>query len=158
MGAGNDAYNGSFVVTEDVTNTRFKINIGIGTTSPTESSTSIFALPEGYTSQAGNVTVNNENLDGRMISQYAGITTTISNSIPNATTDTITITNLDTLASDVRIGDYLQIEDEIVRVKNTVVSGVGTVNVFRGVFGTKSTSHALDTVVKRIKPFPVELA
>ena len=157
MGAGNDAYNGSFVVTEDVTNTRFKINIGIGTTSPTESSTSIFALPEGYTSQAGNVTVNNENLDGRMISQYAGITTTISNSIPNATTDTITITNLDTLASDVRIGDYLQIEDEIVRVKNTVVSGVGTVNVFRGVFGTKSTSHALDTVVKRIKPFPVEL-
>ena len=31
-GAGNTVYNGSFEVTEDVTNTRFKINIGVGTT------------------------------------------------------------------------------------------------------------------------------
>ena len=81
MGAGNAAYNGSFVVTEDVTNNSFKINIGVGTESPTESSTSMFALPEGYTSQAGNVTVNNENLDGRMTTQYAGVTTSISGSI-----------------------------------------------------------------------------
>ena len=41
----------------------------------------MFALPEGYTSQAGNVTVNNENLDGRMATQYAGVTTSISGSI-----------------------------------------------------------------------------
>ena len=108
MGAGNAAYNGSFVVTEDVTNTRFKINIGIGTTSPTESSSSIFALPEGYTSQAGNVTVNDENLDGRMATQYAGVTTSISGSIANAFIDTISISNLDVFASDLKIGDYLK--------------------------------------------------
>ena len=80
----------------------------------------MFALPEGYTSQAGNVTVNNENLDGRMTTQYAGVTTTISGSIQMHQTDDISITNLDVFASDLRIGDYLKIEEELVRVKNTV--------------------------------------
>ena len=41
-GAGNTVYNGSFVVTENVNQTRFKINIGVGTESPAESSSSIF--------------------------------------------------------------------------------------------------------------------
>ena len=155
MGAGNAAYNGSFVVTEDVTNTRFKINIGVGTISPTESSTSIFALPEGYTSKAGNVTVNNENLDGRMTTQYAGVTTTINGSIANAYTDSVSVANLDVFASDLKIGDYLKIEEELVRIKNTV-SG-GSVTVFRGVLGTKASAHGVHTLIERVKPFPVEL-
>ena len=154
MGAGNAAYNGSFVVTEDVTNNSFKINIGVGTESPTESSTSMFALPEGHTSQAGNVTVNNENLDGRMSTQYAGVTTSISGSINASETD-ISITNLDVFASDLRIGDYLKIQEELVRVKNTV-SG-GGVTVFRGVLGTKASAHGFGTLIERVKPFPVEL-
>ena len=157
MGAGNAAYNGSFVVTEDVTNTRFKINIGIGTTSPTESSTSIFALPEGYTSKAGNVTVNDENLEGRMTTQYAGVTTSISGSIANAFIDSISISNLDVFASDLKIGDYLRIEKELVRVKNTVTPGAGSVTVFRGVLGTKASAHGVFTLIERVKPFPVEL-
>ena len=157
MGAGNAAYNGSFVVTEDVTNTAFKINIGIGTTSPTESSTSIFVLPEGYTSQAGNVTVNDENLDGRMATQYAGVTTSISGSIANAVVDTISIANLDVFASDLKIGDYLKIEEELVRIKNTVSPGSGSVTVFRGVLGTKASAHGVFTLIERVKPFPVEL-
>ena len=154
MGAGNAAYNGSFVVTEDVTNNSFKINIGVGTESPTESSTSMFALPEGHASQAGNVTVNNENLDGRMTTQYAGVTTSISGSINASETD-ISITNLDVFASDLRIGDYLKIQEELVRVKNTV-SG-GGVTVFRGVLGTKASAHGFGTLIERVKPFPVEL-
>ena len=157
MGAGNAAYNGSFVVTEDVTNTRFKINIGIGTTSPTESSTSIFVLPEGYTSQAGNVTVNNESLDGRMATQYAGVTTSISGSIANAFIDSISISNLDVFSSDLKIGDYLKIENELVRIKNTVTPGSGSVTVFRGVLGTKASAHGVFTLIERVKPFPVEL-
>ena len=156
-GAGNTVYNGSFEVTEDVTNTRFKINIGVGTVSPTESSTSMFALPEGYSSQAGNVTVNNENLDGRMATQYAGVTTTISGSIANAFTDTVSISNLDVFASDLKIGDYLKVEEELVRIKGTVTPGIGTVSVFRGVLGTKASAHGLDTLIERVKPFPIEL-
>ena len=37
---------------------------------PTESSSTIFALPEGFASQNGNVTVNDENIGGRMVAQH----------------------------------------------------------------------------------------
>ena len=157
MGAANSAYNGSFVVTEDVTNTRFVVNIGIGTTSPAESSSSIFALPQGFVSQDGNVTVNDENLDGRMSTQYAGITTTLSDSITDAVGQNIKLTNLNLNQIDVKIGDYLKIEDELVRVKNTVAVTPTSIDVFRGVLGTKASPHALGTLVERVKPFPIEL-
>ena len=80
-GANNDQYNGSFVVTENVTQTRFKVNVGVSTIAPTESSSNIFALPEGFASQNGNVTINNENTGGRMVAPYAGITTTLSGAV-----------------------------------------------------------------------------
>ena len=155
-GASNSQYNGSFVVTENVTQTRFKINVGVSTISPTESSSSIYVLPEGFAAQNGNVTVNNENTGGRMIPPYAGITTTISGSA-TADSSVIQITGLNNSNSDIKIGDYLQIDDEIVRVKKTVDPTDADVTVYRGVLATKATTHALGTVVKRIKPFASEL-
>lgn len=156
-GATNTAYNGSFVVTEKVTQTRFKVNVGVGTQAPTESSSNIFALPEGFVSQNGTVTTNNENIGGRMVAPYAGITTTISNSITDAVASTISITGLNLSNSDIIIGDYLQVDDEVVRVKNTVAPGSSAIIVYRGVLGTKATSHTLGSLIKRIKPFSTEL-
>jgi hypothetical protein len=156
-GATNTAYNGSFVVTENVTQTRFKVNVGVGTQAPTESSSDIFALPEGFVSQNGTVTTNNENLGGRMVAPYAGITTTISNSITDAIGTTISITGLNLSNSDIIIGDYLQVDDEVVRVQNTVSPGSSAITVYRGVLGTKATSHTLGSLIKRIKPFSTEL-
>ena len=155
-GASNSQYNGSFVVTENVTQTRFKINVGVSTISPTESSSSIYVLPEGFAAQNGNVTINNENTGGRMIPPYAGITTTISGST-TADSSVIQITGLNSSNSDIKIGDYLQIDDEIVRVKKTVDPTDADVTVYRGVLATKATTHALGAVVKRIKPFVSEL-
>ena len=156
-GAATTSYNGSFVITENVTQTRFRINIGIGTESPTESSSDIYVLPEGFASQNGNVTVNNENLGGRMVPPYAGITTTLSGSVSNATGSIFPITGLNSNESDIRIGDYLQVNDEIVRVKNTVEPTDASVTVYRGVLGTKANTHDLGAVVKRIKPLTTEL-
>jgi hypothetical protein len=156
-GANNSQYNGSFVVTENVTQTRFKVNVGVSTIAPTESSSNIYVLPEGFTSQDGNVTSNNENIGGRMAPPYAGITTTLSGAVSTATGNVFPITGLNFGTSDIKIGDYLQVDDEIVRVKDTVNPGIGTVSVFRGVLATKATSHALGSVVKRIKPFASEL-
>lgn len=156
-GATNTAYNGSFVVTEKVTQTRFKVNVGVGTQAPTESSSNIFALPEGFVSQNGTVTANNENIGGRMVAPYAGITTTISNSITDAVASTISITGLNLSNSDIIIGDYLQVDDEVVRVQNTVSPGSSAITVYRGVLGTKATSHTLGSLIKRIKPFSTEL-
>ena len=156
-GANNDQYNGSFVVTENVTQTRFKVNVGVSTIAPTESSSTIFALPEGFASQDGNVTINDENTGGRMVAPYAGITTTLSGSVTTTTGKIFPITDLNNNGSDIRIGDYLQIDDEIVRVQNTVNPGDASVTVYRGVLATEAKTHDLGAVVKRVKPFTSEL-
>ena len=155
-GAGNTVYNGSFVITENVAQTVFKMNVGLGTVSPTETSQTIFALPEGFASQDGNVTINNENISGRMVAPYAGITTTLASNV-NSQTPSFDITGLGEFKNDVKIGDYLQIENEIVRIKTTIAPGAGSVQVFRGVLGTKASEHSVGSVIRRIKPLATEL-
>tara|TARA_B100001109_G_scaffold13567_2_gene10117 strand:- start:5241 stop:11144 length:5904 start_codon:yes stop_codon:yes gene_type:complete len=152
-GAAQTQYNGSFVVTKVNSLTSFEANLGIGTLAPTASGT-IFALREGMTSHDGNVTIENENLAGRMIPTYAGITTTISSGIANASTDQVFISNIGDL--DILIGDYLDINGELMRVKTTT-SGSNPIRVFRGVLGSRATSHALNSVIRRVKIDPIEL-
>ena len=114
----------------------------------------MFALPEGMTSHDGNITVENENLAGRMIPSYAGITTTVSSAIANASTDQVFISNIGDL--DILIGDYLQVGGEMMRVKATV-TGSNPIKVFRGVLGSKATAHALNSSIKRVRVEPIEL-
>ena len=87
------SFAGSFVITNNISQTSFSVNMGTGTTNPTASGT-MFALPEGFASNDGVITENNENLNGRMSPTYAGITTTLSADILNATTDEVNITNI----------------------------------------------------------------
>ena len=82
-----------------------------------------------------------------MATQYAGITTTLDADILTTSASTISITNLNNL--DIKIGDYLVIDEEIVRVSQTVVAGT-SISVFRGILGTRPTIHAVGAVVKRI--------
>ena len=152
-GAAQTQYNGSFVVTKVNSLTQFEANLGVGTLAPTASGT-IFALPEGLTAHDGNVTAEDENLAGRMIPTYAGITTTVSSAIANASTDQVYITNIGDL--DILIGDYLQVGGELMRVKTTV-TGSNPIRVFRGVLGSKATPHALNSAIKRVRVEPIEL-
>ena len=89
-----------------------------------------------------------------MIPTYAGITTTVSSAIANASTDQVFITNISDL--DILIGDYLQVNGELMRVKTTV-TGSNPIRVFRGVLGSKATAHALNTEIKRVRIEPIEL-
>ena len=152
-GAGQTQYNGSFVVTKVNSLTSFEAQLGVATVAPTATGT-IFALPEGFTSNNGNITIEDENLSGRMIPTYAGITTTISNSIPNATIDQVNIQDIGSL--DINIGDYLMIDDELMRVKTTT-TGSNPVYVFRGILGSEAKSHTINSVVRKVRVEPVEL-
>ena len=152
-GADQTQYNGSFVVTKVNSLTSFEAQLGVSTIAPTATGT-IFALPEGFTSNSGNITIDDENLDGRMVPTYAGITTTIANSISNATIDQINIQNIGDL--DINIGDYLIVDAEIMRVKTTT-TGSNPVYVFRGILGSKATSHVINSVIRKVKIDPVEL-
>ena len=156
-GANESLYNGDFIVTENVGLTTFRIKVGVGTIAPTPTGT-LYGYREGFTSNDGVITPDNENLNGRMVPTYAGITTTLFALIPDASTESITIQGIENL--DIRIGDYLAIDDEIVRVKTTIPNNItaGTsISVFRGVLGSKATNHTNGVVVRKIKPNPVEL-
>jgi hypothetical protein len=154
-GANSALYNGSFVVTENVGLTTFIVRIGVSTNIPSTAG-NLFAYREGLSSNDGVITRENENLNGRMVPTYAGITTTLSVLIPDAIDDEINLTNIANL--DINIGDYLMIDDEIVRVKTNVPSTPGNpIEVFRGVLGSRAVNHAINSVVRRIRVEPVEL-
>ena len=151
-GANNDYYNKSFVVTENVGLTTFIMNVGVGTSAPATTGT-LKAYREGIVSQAGSVTNEAENIGGRQVIDYDNVTTTLSAAIANATTDEVSLTNVATLG--LNIGDFLVVDDEIVRIKETV-SG-NPLKVFRGILGTNSASHDDESVVRRIRVNPIEL-
>jgi hypothetical protein len=155
VGANEALYNGNFVVTETQTLTSFIVNVGVSTSAPTATGT-LFAYREGITSNEGVITRDNENLNGRMVPTYAGITTTLSALIPDAVIDEVNLLNVQNL--DINIGDYLIIDDEIVRVKTNVGSTpANPIYVFRGVLGTRAVDHALNSIVRRIRIDPIEL-
>ena len=154
-GANSALYNGSFVVTENVGLTTFIVRIGVSTNIPSTAG-NLFTYREGLSSNDGVITRENENLNGRMVPTYAGITTTLSVLIPDAIDDEINLTNIANL--DINIGDYLMIDDEIVRVKTNISSTpANPIEVFRGVLGSRAVNHAINSVVRRIRVEPVEL-
>ena len=157
-GSNEDLYNGDFVVTQVLDNLltptySFSVNIGISTESPIQTGT-MYAYREGVSSNNGFVSVDHENINGRMIPTYDGVTTTLSSSITNVTSENISLTNISDLG--VVIGDYLLIGDEIVRVKTTT-TGTNPITVFRGVLGSERSSHQANTLVRRIRVNPIEL-
>ena len=89
-----------------------------------------------------------------MSATYAGITTTISNGIANATIDQVNIQNIGDL--DINIGDYLMVDAELMRVKTTT-TGSNPVFVFRGILGSEATSHTINSVIRKVRVEPVEL-
>ena len=151
-GATENFYNGDFGVNQVLSLTQFSINIGVSTQTPTVSGTLKGYYP-GQAAQNGTFTLYDENFGGRPNNSYCGISTVLSAAVLNTTTDEITIENLERF--NLNIGDYLRIDNEIVRIKSTV--GANPVKVFRGVFGTKSSAHINGSVIRRVYISPVEL-
>ena len=151
-GADSDFYNKESDVSKINSLNSFEYYAGIATNIPATTGNKVIYV-KAFTSQGGDVTRENENISGRLVTEYAGITTTISADVTSSTANTISINN----ASDLgfQIGDYLRLGDELLRVSRAVDSN--TVYVLRGILGSDSTSHALGSVVKRIDIQPVEL-
>ena len=161
VGSGQDIYNDEFVVTKVNSLTQLELNVGVTTNSPSATGT-IYLYPTGNSSQGGSISVDKENTAGRMVSQYAGITTTLSSIISSEVSENVSITNPGNF--DINIGDYLEIDSEIVRVKSTTATSsldgssiTNPITVFRGVLGTKATTHALGSVIRKIHAPAIEL-
>jgi hypothetical protein len=158
-GADQPVYRGDYIVKNNIGLTTFSAYVGTSNTAYSFSGTG-YVYREGVTSNSGSISIENESLNGRMVPSYSGITTTLSANVSTSTVDQINLTNVNNV--DVRVGDYLQIDDEIVRVKQVSLSSspstlVNPVYVFRGILGTKASTHDIASVVRRIQVQATEL-
>ena len=99
-------------------------------------------------------------LTGRMVSIYDGVQTFLETAMTKTTTEMRPVGPGLTNQIGVKIGDYYQIDDEIVRIKNNPHPHSDPSNpltVYRAVLGTRAAAHVVKSVVRKIKPIPVEL-
>ena len=143
---------GDFIAASNENNTELVIHVN-----STISASSGYILKHGLSANDAISDSSNENRSIRGITLYDNVTGTLSSS----TDDTITVT-LDNGGDSTKafpVGTYIQIydkddkNDEIVLVKE--ISG-SIVKVVRGVLGTLKASHANGSIVRRIKPLPIE--
>ena len=152
-GADQDFYNDKlFAINRNISLTSFTVNVGVSTLSPSTTGT-IKAYQSGLFPQNGAVGSYDERFGGRSLDIYAGITTSLNTAIINSTTDEIEIQNIQN--TDFKIGDHIRIDDEIMRIKTTVTGN--PVKVFRGLYGTQSSTHVEGSVVRRITVPAIEL-
>jgi hypothetical protein len=154
-GANQSVYNKTVAVEEVSNLNTFNVNIGVGTEAPALSG-EVYAVTDAlnFRANAGSLTEENENIGGRLTAPYGDLRTTLSASIGNMTDENVSVTNSDNL--NFQIGDYLLIDDEIVRIKRSIIPG-DSLRVFRGVLGTRRQMHTNGSVVKRIRVLPIEL-
>lgn len=149
-GSNVSLYNGNFEVTRVIGLTSLELNIGIGTFSPSSSGT-MFLCPTGFDANNGNTSSTDQNIGGRQHYIYAGITTIISSqiSINDANINIENIANF-----DFKIGDYIQIDQEVMRISSNTISN--PLPVIRGSLATKQENHVSGSVVRRISTKAVE--
>ena len=129
-------YNGTHFVSERVGyGSSLRVNIGVTSNAP--------AFTGVATAHGTGISIRGR---GRGIPIYDGVTTRLSSGITTTTTS-ISLVN----ASMLKRGDYLLIEDEIVRISNTSAT-----SVIRGVLGSNAVPHDIDVAVRRINVLPVE--
>ena len=133
----NAVYNGTHTVTDRVGyGSSLRVNIGKTSSQPAYSGSGI-AHGSGIGAKGFNQTMP----------IYGGKTTTI-NSDLSATSTSINLADTTML----RRGDYLQIEDEIVRISNK-----NKTSIIRGTLGTNATSHLKNVAALKIRVIPTEI-
>ena len=152
VGTAATVYNGySFIVKEKVGLTKFTFNSTIGIPTTGETGAEVYKL--GLESYGQSDSLEMENISENLIPLTAGISTTMTAGINTANTNTTL-----TLSSYVGMstGDFLQVDNEVMRIKSKSLANGNDVTVIRGVLGTKSVAHDDGSVVRNIKVVPSE--
>jgi hypothetical protein len=131
------------------------VDFGISETSLSTSGT-VEGYIRGYSDRSGNLSRDNDITSGRNIVQYGGIQSKILTQLLSNSTAPNELEILDAYSLGFRLGDYLQVDKELFRIKSTVGPTSNTVEVFRSILGSPRQSHDANSVVKKIKVVPVE--
>lgn len=156
-GALDSIFNNDFIIKTTpavaTASTQITINTGVKNYSPIYGGT-LAAYPLYLSSYGGDLTNEVEKTSSRLVAQYAGITTVSTTLIDITSTNNDPLTIQNAVASGLRMGDYIQIDNEIFRIRSAVTSN--QVYVFRSVLGTQKQTHLDNSVVRKVKPIPIE--
>jgi hypothetical protein len=151
----NNSFNGDFFVNRVNSITSFEIFVGKGIAGDVGSLAQAFLNRPGFGAAGGPLTKDNEEFAGRLAPRYNNLTTTLAAPV-TITDEQIFLNNLNRL--DFKLGDYLIIDYEIMRVKEDLTANpLDPVKVFRGLLGTTKRPHVNNSYVERIEVFPIEL-
>ena len=151
-GFNQNIYNGEFTITEVYNVSSFAVKVGVGTTTAIASGSGR-VYPIGFSAQNSAIDFADEAASSRLVYQYAGITTTLNVALTDPTINTLTVTNATHMGWD--IGDYLVLDNEIMRISESITSNTA-IDVFRGLFGTQKQTHVVGSVIRKVRFKPVE--
>ena len=137
-----------------VTSTAFDI-----TTNEQLSTTPLYVLKHGLASNNLSSDIDEENLASRAYVLYENEDAVLKTNITNATLLPIQDRDGNAWNADrFKVGDYLQIEDEIVKITNASLQGTGSdsITVERGSLGTAQVDHESGVVLKKFRPLSIE--
>jgi hypothetical protein len=150
VGTGNTYFSKKFVVDESLGITSFTFSSGITTLSQTWNLTGATVQKSAVAANGRALGLGEENLGGRGNFIYAGVTTSLSNSITSTDT-TIVLTSSDGF----RKGDYVSINSELLRLVSDPAGNV--FNVLRGQFSTVASATASGALVRKVRILPMEI-
>ncbi len=143
---------GDFVV-----NSKLSYNQFTAKTNKTISAISGRILKHGLSANNAISGVSEENIGTRNVPFYGKEFLRLDTAIGTGSTETtITVSSTSGISTSTRfpLGSYLQVDNEIMRVSST--SNDVTINVLRGVLGTRQESHEQFSLVRKIEPIAVE--
>ena len=149
----DDFLNKSVFVDRVNSNTSIRADFGITQSNPVLSGL-VKATSTGYSSNAGDIENDTEYKSARLNCEYDKITSYLSSSIFSGSPDTTLLNVKDAVNIGLKFGDYLLIDDEIIRINSNVNSDL--FSIIRGILGTNRQTHTAGTVVRKIKVRPVE--
>ena len=141
---------GDFIV-----DTRVGLNTFTAITNKTISASSGYVLKHGLSANNGVSDSSAENLAVRGVSIFDD-ESLIAVSFTDATH--IRVSGASAIVNRFPLGSYIQIDDEIMRIVSSTLGGTFSdeITVIRGALATRQTDHDNGSIIKKIKPLPVE--
>ena len=153
---------GDFLVDSVDSATQFKVK----TTSDLSGLSISNILKHGYSSNDAEVTKDKENIASRGVTVYDNdylyVKSGTGNDIglpQNTAVETIKVqhsTSGASISQRFPLGSYIQIDNEIMRVASSDLNGSDGLEVIRGVLASRAEAHATGSLIKKIRPIPVE--
>jgi microcystin-dependent protein len=114
-----------------------------------------FILKHGLSANDAISDATEENFGIRNLTFYSGEVLRLNASVTPSTT-TLSISTPVGISTSQRfpLGTYIQIDNEILRITSS--SNTTNINVIRGVLGTRPEPHSTNSLIRKIKPIPVE--